>query len=292
MKAKYTFLIINAILFTGIVPVSSYAAKHIIQVSNFAFTPANIANVAVGDTIRWVWVSGSHTTTSTTIPSTATAWDQQMNSSSTSFEYKVSVAGNYNYVCTPHAAMGMDGSFMVTGVIPSLSVTPSNQTVTASAGNTSFTVFSNSDWTVSSNKTWCTATASGSGNGSINVVYEGNPLFTERIAEIAIHVSGLPSETVTVTQDGSTVSINEKTPHQIQIFPNPVSDQFTINTGELGTQSLNISLVDLSGRRMQTRNCSGSSEYRFDMGSAPEGIYFIRVTSTGENIVRRFIVTH
>ena len=40
----------------------SFATTHNVAVSNFQFTPTNL-NVAVGDTIKWNWVSGGHTTT-------------------------------------------------------------------------------------------------------------------------------------------------------------------------------------------------------------------------------------
>jgi plastocyanin len=81
------------------------------------FAPNNITNVHIGDTIKWMWVSGIHTTTSTTIPSGAATWDAPITSSNTTFIYKVTKAGIYNYVCTPHASF-MTGSFSVvaTGV--------------------------------------------------------------------------------------------------------------------------------------------------------------------------------
>ena len=270
---------------------NTYATKHIVQVSNFVFTPASIPDVAVGDTIRWVWISGSHNTTSTTIPTGANGWANPITSSEPTFDYKVLLAGNYDYVCTPHASMGMVGSFTATGVIPTLTVSPSNQEVSASAGNTTFSVTSNSGWTSSSNANWCIVTHVGSGNGVITATYEGNPLFTERIAEITVHVTGIPTKTVTVTQDGSTVSIDEKPMGDIRVFPNPLQDFFTLSTGLLGLQTLDVSIVDLSGRILQTHHCSGSSEYRFDMTMVPEGVFFIRVEADDKITSRKIIVT-
>ena len=92
---------------------SSTATIHTVSVADFAFTPSTIAGVHPGDTIMWMWSSGSHTTTSTTIPAGATSWDHNMTSSSTSFIYIPTVIGTYNYQCTPHASMGMVGSFTV-----------------------------------------------------------------------------------------------------------------------------------------------------------------------------------
>ncbi len=81
-----------------------------IQVSNFAFSPANV-NVNVGDTVRWEWMSGSHTTTSLTIPDSAALWDEMITSMHVSYEYVVTDTGVYNYKCTPHFGMGMVGAF-------------------------------------------------------------------------------------------------------------------------------------------------------------------------------------
>ena len=89
------------------ISLKTYANKITIQVSSFTFLPSSV-NATVGDTIVWVWVNGSHTTTcngtaNTARPSGAASWDHPMNSGSASFEYVLTVAGNYQYKCTPHA---------------------------------------------------------------------------------------------------------------------------------------------------------------------------------------------
>jgi len=120
-----------AVIFS-IPPQAALGKIYFIATSNYMFTPNNIADVRVGDTVRWVWEGGSHTTTSTTIPIGAIVWDHPINASDASFDYVPMVAGVYNYKCTPHASMGMVGSFTVlspTGIgnltgINSLSVYP------------------------------------------------------------------------------------------------------------------------------------------------------------------------
>jgi hypothetical protein len=74
--------------------------------------------VVVGDIIKWVWVNGSHTTTSTDIPAGAATWDSPMNSASTTFQYEVTAPGVYNYQCTPHAAFGMTAQFTASALVP------------------------------------------------------------------------------------------------------------------------------------------------------------------------------
>ncbi len=125
---------------------TAHATKWVVNVQNFSFSPSNLPNVIVGDTIRWVWINGSHTTTSTTIPAGAASWDHPLNSSNTFYEYHVTIAGNYNYKCTPHEGMGMVGSFTATTVIPTLTGISPNQAVqgdsfmaTITGSNTNFT---------------------------------------------------------------------------------------------------------------------------------------------------------
>lgn len=119
---------------------TSFAATYTISVANYAFTPATITGVHPGDTITWVWVSGTHTTTNGMIPSTAGGWDSPISPTVPSFSYVVpSEAGVYNYKCTPHESMGMVGSFTVEfpsgvpGIAPlqfSMYPNPASNTVT------------------------------------------------------------------------------------------------------------------------------------------------------------------
>lgn len=199
MKKLLQYLAIIA-LFTVIFPHSgAYATKHNVTVQNFVFTPANLPNVFVGDTIRWVWVNGSHTTTSTTIPAGATTWNSPISFSVQVFEYEITIPGTYNYRCTPHVGSGMVGSFTAVNP-PSLTVTPSNQNVTSAAGSTSFSVTTPVNWTAVSNQPWCTVTPSGSGNGNIIATYSANTLPLNRIAAITVTVAGAEPVIVTVTQ--------------------------------------------------------------------------------------------
>lgn len=91
-----------------------FATTHTITVQNFSFNPSSLT-ANLGDTIVWQWSSGSHTTTSMTIPGSAASWDANLNSSSTSFTYVPSVVGSYSYKCTPHFASGMSGTFTISG---------------------------------------------------------------------------------------------------------------------------------------------------------------------------------
>ncbi len=102
----------------------SYATVFIVEVKNYEFTPMNILNVHIGDTIRWSWVNGNHTTTcdpneqeGTSLPAGAATWSASLSSNNKTFEYTVTTAGVYTYMCIPHAP-DMYGTFTVAAVTP------------------------------------------------------------------------------------------------------------------------------------------------------------------------------
>lgn len=108
---KLKLLLLSA---ASVMAIGANANKLTITVEDFKFTPAD-ASIALGDTVVFSWINGSHTTTSRTIPTGAAAWDHPMNAANTTFQYVPTVAGVYNYVCVPHESMGHIGKFTVTG---------------------------------------------------------------------------------------------------------------------------------------------------------------------------------
>ena len=104
MKKIYTLLTLCIVL----LGLKSQATIWDVNVANNSFTPNNLT-VIVGDTIRWHLTAGQHTTTSTSVPATAAAWDHTMGGVGTTFDYIVTVVGPYAYRCVFHG--GMNGQF-------------------------------------------------------------------------------------------------------------------------------------------------------------------------------------
>jgi plastocyanin len=113
MKKFHIYLSFLMMLLLMIFSFDSYGTRYSIDVKDFEFSPSNLLSVKIGDTIHWEWKNGSHTTTSTTIPVGATAWDKLMDASHLTYDYIPAVAGTYHYKCTPHESMGMVGQFTV-----------------------------------------------------------------------------------------------------------------------------------------------------------------------------------
>ena len=88
--------------------------NHIVDVSNYVFTPANIT-ITLGDTVTWKWVSGSHTTTSDSTSGSNT-WDSPINSSHQTFSFVITSLGLHRYYCKFHGGsggVGMSGTITV-----------------------------------------------------------------------------------------------------------------------------------------------------------------------------------
>lgn len=107
--------------------------------SNF-FSPAEVT-VAVGDTVRWVWDEGTHTSTSSD-----GLWDSGILRAGSTFEHTFNNAGDFAYKCTLHfACCNMAGTvhvkaptatqLQVTAPASVIAGSPFDITVTALDGN-------------------------------------------------------------------------------------------------------------------------------------------------------------
>ena len=115
------------------------------------------------------------------------------------------------------------------GAAAALAVSPSTQSVTATAGNTSFSVTSNVNWTASSNVGWCTVTPSGSGNATLTVNYTENTATISRTATITISASGITNQTVTVIQAAAAAALAVSPLNQNVAAPSG-STSFTVSS--------------------------------------------------------------
>jgi subtilisin family serine protease len=94
-----------------------------------------------------------------------------------------------------------------------LSVTPNTLNIAATSESiASVSILSNTGWLVSSDQTWLKVNpASGTGNDTLTITSEANPLTISRTATVTISVTGLTSQTITVTQaaGAATLSVSQ-----------------------------------------------------------------------------------
>lgn len=180
-------------------PATLHATIDSVSVQNISFTPSSFT-MNLGDTVRWIWAGGTHTTTSTSVPSGANSWSNSINSTNTTFTYVPNKAGTYNYFCQIHGN-SMTATFTVvcnsapqyniaqlhaSGVCVN-SINNSNDTFTATSNFTG-TTFTYS----SSNATFLTLT-----NGMTAAI--PNSSATSAAVKIVVTSSGGCKDSVTKT---------------------------------------------------------------------------------------------
>lgn len=84
------------------------ATIHTVDVRNNVFAP-NQFSCDVGDTVRFVWVQGTHNVTWQSQPAGSALTNASITSSNVQQDYVITHEGNYTYTCTFHS--GMNGSF-------------------------------------------------------------------------------------------------------------------------------------------------------------------------------------
>lgn len=73
------------------------------------------AYVEPGGTVRWVWDSDGHNVAPESTPDGSEwAGHEALEDSGFDYEHTFETEGTYEYVCTPHASVGMTGSIEVT----------------------------------------------------------------------------------------------------------------------------------------------------------------------------------
>jgi plastocyanin len=101
-----------------IVTSQAFATVHIVEVGNFAFTPTK-THITHGDTVRWVWASGVHTTTSEA--DSPKSWNSPtLSGSGQSFQVAFTTAdgnGPFPYLCSVHPLTMKDTIFVTSAAV-------------------------------------------------------------------------------------------------------------------------------------------------------------------------------
>lgn len=166
---------------------SSYAAIDTISVANFGFSPSSLS-IDPGDTVRFVWVSGTHPVASDTIGDwTTVTLDGTTN---TEFDVVLTIPGAYPYYCQVHGGaggIGMSGVITLNSVgsAPSITSEPSSDTITE-GGNASLAVIA----TDATGYQWQENTGSGFANITNGGIYTGATTATLSLTAVPLSNNG------------------------------------------------------------------------------------------------------
>ena len=89
---------------------------HIVEVKDFEFVPKDL-QVAVGDTVRWVWTGQIAHTSTSDATSGPLFWNSGLQSTGATFDLVVTEEGIHPYYCIPHGGpggVGMSGTLVAT----------------------------------------------------------------------------------------------------------------------------------------------------------------------------------
>ena len=286
-------LLIICLLFCGL---CSQATVHTIQVANFQFNPSSV-NAVVGDTITWTWVSGSHTTTcdptvntATSLPAGATTWNSDINSGSSSFSYKLLVAGTYNFLCIPHQSV-MKGVINVSSILPVTLISFNTSVASNNKALLKWTVANETNvsyYSVQKSIDGSTFTEAGrieaTGNTSLQKTYT----FTDNATagskytyySLKIIDKDGKSQLSPITMFTNAIAKNKII---ISLSPNPISSpghlMLQFNADKPGTML--AQLFDMNGKMVKEANMmavAGVNNGHFHLGELPAGTYTIVFT--------------
>lgn len=180
----------------------------------------------------------------------------------------------------------------ITGApVAMLSITPANRNVNMSAGSATFSVSCTVPWTAASDAPeWCTVTPSGTGDGEIIAIFTENTLYSQRVASITVAVGGVQSQTVTVTQNASNISVDELSADGIVVFPNPAKGYCTVVDEQGGGRIQEITMVDFTGRVLASKKGNGEAAFEFDLSSFANGTYTLKLKTEHAEFFRKLII--
>jgi uncharacterized repeat protein (TIGR01451 family) len=130
---------------------TTFGATNVLQVFNNDFGQAPATHIDptinVGDTVEWVWASGTVLHSTTAAAGQLENWDSGVHAQPFTFDHTFTQPGSYNYYCTVHGfdagggqVGGMSGSVHVVNPVPGLSVTKFAAGRVALGGDLSYTI--------------------------------------------------------------------------------------------------------------------------------------------------------
>jgi plastocyanin len=293
---KRLLLLASALFFIS----GLHATTDTVKVSNNQFTPATV-NATIGDTILWVWVEGGHTTTSLSIPAGADKWDHNLFNSGSSFKYRVTKIGTYNYWCGIHQN-AMTGTLQVSDIMP-VTLTAFNVVAAGTSASILWRTVNEQNinyYNIKRSSDGINFTDIGQVK-AVNKASTNTYSFTDK--SIPASDKYVYYYINAVDKDGSHTSsaiqsfknLLAKSGLLHQVFPNPVSgtDHLMLQFYADKPGKLEVKLFDASGalvKQAQLSAVEGLNNGHFHTGALAAGTYVLQCTLDGEKETRQIIV--
>jgi len=239
--------------------------------STKTFTITSNTSWTVSCDQAWVTISAATGSNSSTITLTA-----KENTSITT--------RSANLTVTPLGAAATKINLSQNAAIQTLSVSPSNLSIGASArSQQTFTITSNTAWTVTCDQAWLSfSKTSGSGNETITTTAAENTTTASRTATINIAIAG-NGGSIKITQAGIVTAIEDIHDQAFNIYPNPVADLLHIETD---SPQAEVSILSLNGSLVLKQTITQGI---VTVSALPAGVYIISISTKEQTFRRKFI---
>ena len=98
-------------------------------------------------------------------------------------------------------------------------------------------------------------------------------------------------DTIDVTYCTGLLSLNN--PMMVDLYPNPSNGNFELVITNAAAGDFNIDVVDMDGRKIvEAMHETAQAQYmkRFDLSALAKGVYFVRVITSNEIIIKRIVL--
>ncbi len=122
------------------------------------------------------------------------------------------------------------------------------------------------------------------GSANLQVAYQGPALAKQQIPDLQLYRS---TETSFGRVAGEEIAV------ELEVFPNPANDQFTVRYYSSSDQKVKISIVDITSSTViekEVQAVEGFNEEQFNRGSMKSGIYLIHVSATDIREVKKLLL--
>ena len=111
-----------------------------------------------------------------------------------------------------------------------------------------------------------------------------------KLQRLATDAGGVDIDKYTLSKQVST-NISDKKLCDVYIYPSPAKDNLTVSLGLLNEHdNVNVSVLNLNGSIIYQHTSIDNSTVTISLNNYANGIYFIKVQTSKETIIRKFIV--
>ncbi len=131
--------------------------------------------------------------------------------------------------------------------------------------------------------------------GNFNSITRGwltGRMFRGLIDQIQVYNSSLTLSQIIAVQNIAITSLHDERidVQKLDVYPSPAKDNLTISIGFLNEHDVNVSVLNLNGSIVYQHTSIDNSSLTIPLNNYANGIYFVKVQTNKETIIRQFIV--